>query len=153
MSPEVTSGYRRVSTGQASSRHSEPKGWGPLRLYHITLCILLCTSVASDSHHSSCRSHYMSPEVTAAVSAPLNQVPAHHHHILVSTRHHQHQLVHDCSGPSCVAVHADSKRGVYQAHAATWRPVMPAVIPTYISTRPPTLFSCIRHAAILRMCS
>jgi hypothetical protein len=25
------------------------KGWGPLRLYHITLCILLCRSVDSDS--------------------------------------------------------------------------------------------------------
>jgi hypothetical protein len=33
------------------ARHNEPKGWGPLRL-----CI--CTSVDSDSHHSSCRSHY-----------------------------------------------------------------------------------------------
>jgi hypothetical protein len=47
--------------------HSEPKGWGPLRLYHVTLCILLCillcTSVASDSHRSSCRSHYMSQRV------------------------------------------------------------------------------------------
>jgi hypothetical protein len=26
--------------------------------HHITLCIILCTSVASDSHHSSCRSHF-----------------------------------------------------------------------------------------------
>jgi hypothetical protein len=42
-----------------NSIKSEPKGWGPLRLYHITLCILLCTTVASDSHRSSCQSHYM----------------------------------------------------------------------------------------------
>jgi hypothetical protein len=37
------------SRGQASSCHSEPKGWGPLRLYYITLCIVLCTSFDSDS--------------------------------------------------------------------------------------------------------
>jgi hypothetical protein len=35
------SGYRRVSSGQASSCHSEPKGWGPLRLYHVNLCITI----------------------------------------------------------------------------------------------------------------
>jgi hypothetical protein len=53
----TTNSYRRVSSGQASSCHSEPKGWGPLRLYLITLCIAICTSVHSDSHYSSCRSH------------------------------------------------------------------------------------------------
>jgi hypothetical protein len=42
-------GYRRVNSGQASSCHSEPKGWGPLRLYHITHCILHCTSIDSGS--------------------------------------------------------------------------------------------------------
>jgi hypothetical protein len=39
-----TNSYRRVSSGQASSCHSEPKGWGPLRLYIFTLCTTLCTS-------------------------------------------------------------------------------------------------------------
>jgi hypothetical protein len=50
--------------GQASSCHSEPKGWGPLRLYHIiTLCIfVLCTSFDSDSHTVyDCRCHYILP--------------------------------------------------------------------------------------------
>jgi hypothetical protein len=50
--------YRRVSSGQASSCHSEPKGCGPLRLYLFTLCIALCTTAHSDSHYNSCRSHY-----------------------------------------------------------------------------------------------
>jgi hypothetical protein len=45
-----------ISSGQAPSCHSEPKGWGPLRLCLFIICI--CTSVDSDSHHSSCRSHY-----------------------------------------------------------------------------------------------
>jgi hypothetical protein len=52
----TTNSYRRVSSGQASSCHSEPKGWGPLRLYLFTLCIALCTTAHSDSHCSSCRS-------------------------------------------------------------------------------------------------
>jgi hypothetical protein len=55
----LTSGLttnRRVSSGQASSCHSEPKDWGPLRLYLFTLCIALCTTAHSDSHCSSCRS-------------------------------------------------------------------------------------------------
>jgi hypothetical protein len=39
-----------------ADRHSEPKGWGPLRLCLFIICI--CTSVDSDSHDSSCRSHY-----------------------------------------------------------------------------------------------
>jgi hypothetical protein len=47
-----TNSYRRVSKGQASSCHSEPKGWGPLRLYLFTLCIALCTTVHSDSHYN-----------------------------------------------------------------------------------------------------
>jgi hypothetical protein len=50
--------YRRVSSGQASSCHSEPKGCGPMRLYLFTLCIALCTTAHSDSHYNSCRSHY-----------------------------------------------------------------------------------------------
>jgi hypothetical protein len=40
----TTNSYRRVSSGQASSCHIEPKGWGPLRLYLFILCIALCTS-------------------------------------------------------------------------------------------------------------
>jgi hypothetical protein len=44
------------SNGQAPSYHSEPNGWGPLRLCLFIICI--CTRVDSDSHHSSCRSHY-----------------------------------------------------------------------------------------------
>jgi hypothetical protein len=47
----------RLSSGQASSCHSEPKGWGPPKLYHITLCIVLWSSIDSDSD-SSCQSHY-----------------------------------------------------------------------------------------------
>jgi hypothetical protein len=57
----TTSGYTRVNSGQASSCHSEPKGWGPLRLCHITLCILLRTRTDSDSF---CRSHYMADLIT-----------------------------------------------------------------------------------------
>jgi hypothetical protein len=52
----TTNSYRRVSSGQASSCHSEPKGWGPLRLHLFTLCIALCTTAHSDSLCSSCRS-------------------------------------------------------------------------------------------------
>jgi hypothetical protein len=52
----TTNSYRRVSSGQASSCHREPKGWGPLRLYLLTLCIALCTTAHSNSHYSSCRS-------------------------------------------------------------------------------------------------
>jgi hypothetical protein len=48
----TTNSYRRVSSGQASSCHSEPKGWGPLRLYLFTLCVALCTTAHSDSHYS-----------------------------------------------------------------------------------------------------
>jgi hypothetical protein len=48
----TTNSYRRVSSGQASSCHSEPKGWGALRLYLFTLCIALCTTAHSDSHYS-----------------------------------------------------------------------------------------------------
>jgi hypothetical protein len=48
----TTNSYRRVSSGQASSCHSEPKGWGPLRLYLFNLCIALCTTAHSDSHYS-----------------------------------------------------------------------------------------------------
>jgi hypothetical protein len=43
---------------QASSCHSEPKGWGPLRLYHIAICIFLCTKADSNSHCSSCQTHH-----------------------------------------------------------------------------------------------
>jgi hypothetical protein len=48
--------YRQggVISGQAPSCHSEPKGWGPMRLCLFIICI--CTSVHSDSHYSSCRS-------------------------------------------------------------------------------------------------
>jgi hypothetical protein len=44
-----------VSSGQASSCCSEPKGWVPLRLCLFTLCITLCPGVDSNSHCSSCR--------------------------------------------------------------------------------------------------
>jgi hypothetical protein len=43
-------------------------GLGALRLYHIYLCIVVCTSVDSDSHDSSCGSHYPAIEVTSVVS-------------------------------------------------------------------------------------
>jgi hypothetical protein len=58
---------RGVSSGQAPSCHSdtgsEPKGWGPLRLFLFS--IYICTSVDSDSHCSSCRSHYTSHNARA----------------------------------------------------------------------------------------
>jgi hypothetical protein len=47
---------RRVSCGPAPYCHNEPKGWGPLRLSYddyITFCIILRSSVDSDSHYSS----------------------------------------------------------------------------------------------------
>jgi hypothetical protein len=52
----VQSHVQSHSSASASSCHSEPKGWRPLRLYLFTLCIALSTTAHSDSHYSSCRS-------------------------------------------------------------------------------------------------
>jgi hypothetical protein len=54
-----------LSSGQAPSCHSETKGWGPLRLCLLIICI--CTSVDSDSQYSTCRSHHMLVLTTPAV--------------------------------------------------------------------------------------
>jgi hypothetical protein len=43
----TTSGYRRVNNGQASSCHSEPKGWGPLRVELFSNCRGPCTRFAN----------------------------------------------------------------------------------------------------------
>jgi hypothetical protein len=44
---------RPVLAAARTCTHSEPKGWGALRLYLVTLCIALCTTAHSDSHYSS----------------------------------------------------------------------------------------------------
>jgi hypothetical protein len=61
--------YRGVSSGQAPSCHSEPKGRGPLKLCLFIICI--CTSVHSNSHYSSCRSHFKGPTIWAAACVLL----------------------------------------------------------------------------------
>jgi hypothetical protein len=85
----TTNSYRRVSSGQASSCHSEPKGWGPLRLYLVTLCIALCTTAHSDSYCSSCRSVIrtrLEARLPHCQTLATDAAVARHLHISVSQR-------------------------------------------------------------------
>jgi hypothetical protein len=54
--------------------------WGPLRLYYSPLCIVLCTSIDSDSHYSSCRSHYMPTYVHRTLAATINPLQMSSHY-------------------------------------------------------------------------
>jgi hypothetical protein len=48
--------HNPAAAASKQDQHSLSKGWGPPRLCLFIICI--CTSVHSDSHYSSCRSHY-----------------------------------------------------------------------------------------------